>query len=165
MLYIDPPSDDPQKQKLIILLESSSFLIPWQEMINSLRYYAVVNCEMCAWDNVECDVKHTVSVSFWSSFRQDTERLLFLISSARNGSDSWCLCVCVCARAVTTELFPIDTVPLYQFSGHSPVQTLILAVAPVKIRCLVYSIPLCESLQALGLLGSSCRGRVSHLSR
>lgn len=77
------------------------------KITNNSHYHAVVNCELCAWDIVECDVKHTVSVSFWSSFRQDRERLLFLISSACNGSDSWCVCVC----AVTTELFPIDTVP------------------------------------------------------
>lgn len=66
------------------------------KMTNSSHYHATVSCELCAWDIVVCDVKHTVSVSFWSLFRQDTERLLFLISSACNGSDSWCVCVCVC---------------------------------------------------------------------
>lgn len=114
MCFIDLHSDDAQK-KLIILSESSRFIFisaycsttGLLKSTSSSHYHAVVKCELCSWDIVECDVKHAVSVSFWSSFRQDTQRLLFLISSACNGSDSWRVCVC----AVTTALFPIDTVP------------------------------------------------------
>lgn len=107
---IDPHSDDAQPH-LIILSELNRFLclplVPWLVGKNAPHYHAIVNWELCAWDIVAGDVKHRLSVSFWSSFRQDTERLLFLISSACNGSDSWWVCVC----AVTTALFPIDTVP------------------------------------------------------
>lgn len=54
----------------------------------------VLSCGSESWtsclDAVHCNVKHTLYVSFCSLFRQDTERLLFLISSACNGPDSWC---------------------------------------------------------------------------
>lgn len=109
---------------------------------------------------VHCDVKHTVSVSFWSLFRQDIERLLFLISPACNGSDSWCekpIFVC-CNRAAVSHRYctcsSLDT-PHHRLSSW---------LLPRWKYSLVYSIPLCESLKALGFLGSSCRGRVSHLS-
>lgn len=112
MYYINSHSDDAQKSQLFYWNQADFYFRPLfngclVKMTNNSPYHAVLNCELCVWDIVECDVKHTVSVSFWSSFRQDTERLLFLISSACNGSDSWCVCV----YAVTTELFPIDTVP------------------------------------------------------
>lgn len=161
MCYINLHSDDAQK-KLIILSKSSRFLfpplVPWLVGKNYSPYHAVLNCELCAWDIVECDVKHTVSVSFWSSFRQDTERLLFLISSACNGSDSWCVCVCCNHGAVSHRYCTCSSLDTPQ---HRPSSWLLPRWKYAVEYIPYHSVKVCKHL---GFLAALCRGRVSHLS-